>query len=278
MFSRFAECIVKRKTDPSRAPVKSRADEFSRRVIFALTLVALGMLVGYFFADQWPNSIAPKLSGAKGSVSGILYSPWITAEGRTIVNGLAEFSNRRPDPEPASERFSALAAALLLYVVAPILFFGGWRKWIAEHAEAKVRRMIRSSTLTMLAGGAIVLATSVHAVSYLPLQWKNISDWDAGRNVQNNKIAMVYIIKDIAWQAHQYRVLPAGLGGGNGTYAGFPLPKEYAKAGMISVSLHPANDVIDIETRSGVWPNAYVNATINEEGRVVAWRYAEVFE
>ncbi len=100
------------------------------------------------------------------------------------------------------------------------------------------------------------------------------------QSIQANKDAIINDLNNIAAHAYQYRIRPASMAGGAGSYVGYVIPLKLASnENAVYTSVPTANQV----TFSAVSASNTVNtviATIDREGKFIqtSWQYTGDFQ
>ncbi|MBI4427906.1 MAG: hypothetical protein HY562_02190 [Ignavibacteriales bacterium] len=214
-----------------------------------------------------------------GFLEGYFFTPfpWITAAGQTIAEGLSQFSGNQPGFVPVGEQFAVLGNFLLMYVIAPAMFFFGWRH----------RRMLKEQdqkpslsvwTLMFILGGILTFSAVIPAVPAAIAQRSVASRLHAAQAVQWNKDYMINDLNTIAWNARQYKILPKSMLGGNGSYIGFSLREEIGVTDNGTYTIEPSEKTCLVKAQSKIYSNAAITVTVNENGQLRDWRYVGEFE
>jgi hypothetical protein len=202
--------------------------------------------------------------------------PWIVASGKTIANGLAEFSGKIPDMPSASLRVTALGSLLFMFVICPTIFFFRWRD---VRLKEKFRREGRPLMISGLVSAFCYVITVYFAVAIVPLtvlQYNTHQSMREGWAVQSNKDRIVNTIGLIATSLRQYRILPKSAGGGQGSFSGFTLPVEFKQSHEASFTIAASNDTATIEARSLSIPKSSLSVKlIGGRGLDTGSRYFE---
>jgi uncharacterized protein (UPF0333 family) len=100
------------------------------------------------------------------------------------------------------------------------------------------------------------------------------------QSVQSNKDAIINDLNNIAAQAYQYRVRPASMTGGAGSYTGFTIPSRMASnENAIYTCVASANSVTFTAVSVSNTVNTVI-ATIDSKGNFIqtAWQYTGDFQ
>lgn len=204
--------------------------------------------------------------------------PWIIAAGRTIADGLSAFSGEPPAIMPASYHLALLADMLVVFVLGPTLFFLSWRKRRMERELAVKSATFGLWTLLFVVGGVITFGAALPAIPIAIFQRMVSRSLYQAQAVQSNKDFMINEINVIAWNAHQHKILPKSVGGGEGAFSGYSVPKELGSTedGEYDVTASP--NQCTIKATSKKYPSAEITVILNEAGRLQEWSYKGLFE
>ena len=103
----------------------------------------------------------------------------------------------------------------------------------------------------------------------------------SAQSIQSNKDAIINDLNNIAAQAYQYRIRPASMAGGNGSYTGFKIPQKMASNANAIYTCDPsgASTVTFTATSASNTANM-VYAAIDTDGKFVqaSWSYTSDFQ
>lgn len=101
----------------------------------------------------------------------------------------------------------------------------------------------------------------------------------SAQSIQSNKDAIINDLNNIAAQAYQYKVRPASMGGGQGSYANFTIPSKMAtnENATYSVSGTPGADVTVLAISANNTTNK-VTGVVDSNGKLGGWTYAGDFQ
>jgi hypothetical protein len=102
----------------------------------------------------------------------------------------------------------------------------------------------------------------------------------SAQSIQSNKDAIINDLNNIAAQAYQFRIRPASMAGGNGSYSGFAIPNKMAtNANAIYTSTATADNVTFSATSANNTANQ-VYAAIDTDGKFIqgSWSYTGDFQ
>jgi len=102
----------------------------------------------------------------------------------------------------------------------------------------------------------------------------------SAQSIQSNKDAIINDLNNIAAQAYQYRIRPASMAGGNGSYVGFTIPLKMASNANAVYTCTPASDKVDFVATSANNTANTVTAEIDTDGKFVqsGWTYTGDFQ
>lgn len=101
----------------------------------------------------------------------------------------------------------------------------------------------------------------------------------SAQSIQANKDAIINDLNNIAAHAYQFKIRPASMGGGQGSYSGYGIPSKMAsnENASYSVSSATATAVTVLATSSANTTNT-VTAVVDSDGRLGSWTYAGDFQ
>jgi hypothetical protein len=101
----------------------------------------------------------------------------------------------------------------------------------------------------------------------------------SAQSIQSNKDAIINDLNNIAAQAYQYKVRPASMGGGQGSYVGFTIPSKMATNENASYAASGASaTAVTITSISAANTTNKVTATVDSDGRLGTWTYTGDFQ
>jgi hypothetical protein len=100
------------------------------------------------------------------------------------------------------------------------------------------------------------------------------------QSIQSNKDAIINDLNNIAAQAYQYRIRPASMAGGNGSYANFVIPSKMASNENATYTCTTSADAVTFTAISANNTSNTVTAQIDTDGKFVqsAWSYTGDFQ
>jgi hypothetical protein len=244
---------------------------FSSDFIIGLVMLTGATLLYFFFANKWPSHFEFKSPD-------IFYMPWLTATGITLTNGLNEFSNKTLEIVPLSQRLYTLINILLLYIIAPTLFFCGWKMRYVEKISKNRFNIFRVATMLFVLGGFFVLGIAIHSIPKVYFLIKSNHEHRNNSIVLSNKDSVENDLHEIAWHAYQYKVLPHKLGGGSGSYTGFILPVELSKTEYATYTVAATDSTVVLTGRSSIYSDASIKIGLDKHGKMNDWQYSGKFE
>lgn len=206
--------------------------------------------------------------------------PWVVAGGQTIGNALSEFRGNVPALLGFSERIGALLGLLFGFVIGPTLFFFGWYSRRKDRASGAATPSLKGSTVISIIGGILTFSVAVPAIPAAVVLMRVSANMRAVQAVQSNKDLMINEINDIAFNAYQYRILPRGMGGGQGSYSGYALPAALSRTPQGSYTVTTTADEVVVVGTSAQYADATLSARVDKEGRFegAGWKYTGSFE
>jgi len=102
----------------------------------------------------------------------------------------------------------------------------------------------------------------------------------SAQSIQSNKDAIINDLNNIAAQAYQYRIRPASMAGGNGSYTGFVIPQKMASNANATYTCVPTDNSVTFTATSANNTANMVYAAIDTDGKFVqtAWSYTNDFQ
>src|SRR5512142_713734 len=102
----------------------------------------------------------------------------------------------------------------------------------------------------------------------------------SAQSIQSNKDAIINDLNNIAAQAYQYRIRPASMAGGAGSYVGFSIPTKMASNANASYTSTATADAVTFSAISANNTANTVTAQIDTDGKFVqsGWTYTGDFQ
>ncbi|HEY6951697.1 MAG TPA: hypothetical protein VI758_04780 [Bacteroidota bacterium] len=102
----------------------------------------------------------------------------------------------------------------------------------------------------------------------------------SAQSIQSNKDAIINDLNNIAAQAYQYRIRPASMAGGAGSYVGFSIPTKMASNANASYTSTATADAVTFSAVSANNTANTVTAQIDTDGKFVqsGWTYTGDFQ
>ena len=104
----------------------------------------------------------------------------------------------------------------------------------------------------------------------------------SAQSIQSNKDAIINDLNNIAAQAYQYRIRPASMAGGAGSYTGFTIPTKMASNANAAYTSTPSStgDAVVFSAISANNTANTVTAQIDTDGKFVqtGWTYTGDFQ
>jgi len=208
---------MNQKIDTPEPDKKKETLGFSPDFIFMLVILTGAVLFSLFFNYYFlPDRTSDRNFG-------ITSSPWNKASRLTSENSEKEYLVRPLDLVPFSQRLYLLIS-ILLFIIAPTLFFLGWKKRYEEKTTEKNNNVLRAYTILSIIGGSFVLTLAISSFLKMYIEIKIDNELRSLTAIQINKDNIIDDFHVIAWQIHQYKALPHELGGGHGSFIGYILP------------------------------------------------------
>ena len=261
-------------------PTSGDSRLFGRGFLITVSILTVLALATMMVSDRMADS---KESGGYVFRQFCIF-PWIVASGKTIANGLAEFSGKIPEMPSAALRVTALGSLLLMFVICPTIFFFHWRD---VRLKEKFKRQGCPLMISDLVNAFCYVITVYFAVAIVPmtvLQYSTHQSMREGWAVQSNKDRIVNTIGQIATNLRQYRILPTSMGGGQGSFRGYILPVEFKQTQEASITIVASNDTAIIEARSLSIPNSSLGVKLlggvglDEGSRYCEWTQEGKFQ
>jgi hypothetical protein len=254
--------------------------EFGRGFLFTVIVITIVALAAMMASDRMMDSEESTAYAYRH----FSVFPWIVATGKTIANGLAEFSGKVPEMPSASLQVTALAGLLLTFVICPTVFLFRWRE---KRLSGNVLGRSRPLTISSLVYGFCQVITLFFAIGIIPfavLQHSSQESMRTNHAIQSDKDRIINAISLIATSLRQYRILPKSEGGGQGSFRGFSLPVGFTQNRTAMFSVIASNDTASVEARSLGVPEASVSVRIiggkdlDNGSRYFEWSYEGKFQ
>jgi hypothetical protein len=244
---------------------------FSPDFIFMLViLTGATLLLSFFFEYFIPDRTSDRIFG-------VTTTPWNVASSLTIKNSVKEFSGHPLELVPFSQRLYLLIS-ILLFIIAPTLFFLGWKKRHEEKTTEKNNNVLRAYTILSIIGGSFVLALAIVSFFKMYLEIKIDNGLRASTAIQNNKDNIIDDFNAIAWQIHQYKALPHELGGGHGSFIGYILPVKLSETENGTYTTSVMDSTVILSGQSKIYSDASVKVRIDSHGKMSDWQYLGKFK
>ena len=214
------------------------------------------------------------------SINGFFLTPfpWVVVGGMTIDHGLQMFSGKIPELPTIMTQVSCLVSILTVFVICPTLFFFGLRTRAIERASGNDLPILRWSTLQLVLGGMVICGLALISIPVAVIQRNVSASLHESQAIIENKDAMLYEMNPVAERLYEYRVLPKELGGGNGSFTGFTLPKDLASTTEAQYKIELHDTLAIVEAKSVKYPLGTITAKISKQGKFLDWKYSELFE
>jgi hypothetical protein len=100
----------------------------------------------------------------------------------------------------------------------------------------------------------------------------------SAQSVQSNKDAIINDLNNLAANAYQFRIRPSSMGGGNGSYTGYSVPKKMASNANATYTATAAAGTVTFVGTSGQYTAGVVTATLDANGNLNSWTYGTDFQ
>lgn len=101
----------------------------------------------------------------------------------------------------------------------------------------------------------------------------------SAQSVQSNKDAIINDLNNLGAHAYQYKIRPTSMGGGEGYYTGYQIPKKMLtnENAVYTTQNVSASQVVFVAT-SRIYTGSTVTATINDQGKITGISFSGEFE
>ncbi len=102
----------------------------------------------------------------------------------------------------------------------------------------------------------------------------------SAQSIQSNKDAIINDLNNIAAHAYQYRIRPASMAGGAGSYVGYTIPSKMATNANATYTCTPTATNVTFSAVSSNNSANTVTAQIDTDGKFIqsAWAYTGDFQ
>jgi len=204
--------------------------------------------------------------------------PWVIEGGITINHGLQMVSGKIPEAPTLTLQLSFLMSVVIMFVIAPTLFLFGVRQRAIERDSGKEFHIIRWSSVYLVLGGIVIIGPATQSIPISIIHRQVSSSLREGQAKAENKDNILYELNTIAIRLYEYRVLPKEYGGGNGSMAGFALPKELSTTLEAQYTVEIQDSLAIVKATSVKYSQGMIMAKINTTGKFLEWKYSEFFE
>jgi hypothetical protein len=259
------------KTEPESSPQTLRESEFSPDFIRWLVTLAAATLLLVFISDHYHHVAARE---------GLTISPypWVIAGGQTISLGLSEFGGKPLEAPAPAHRFSLVTIMLVVFIVGPTLFSFGWRQSRLRKESGQGRSALNASTIVFVLGGILTLTIAIPAVPAAIMQRWASQRLRTVQAVQRNRDNMINDLNRLAANMRQYRILPAELGGGGNSYAGYTISAELQSTEDATYSISALTpDQVSVRAVSRMNRVNAITVSANRAGELWGWEYEGEF-
>jgi hypothetical protein len=270
----------------------SDKDDFARGFIPSIICLTLFILLCLFGIEHQHELFHTERTGSMSETPPfVTLFPTMQASFHTIHNGLLAFNGRAPEAPNLTDTLGVLTSMLLAYVVIPTVFFFHWRKRRIESKRLFSRGPLTMAGIIYVLSALFVISIAVGVMYSAYASHHFRASMEQAQAIQVNKDEIINEINFIVMDAHQYKILPRELGGGNGTYSGFVLSPDRTKTknGIYTVTtsenqltinaqslLFSSNKFSSITTGQG--PFGGIIVTIDPQGQLGNWKFEGVFK
>jgi hypothetical protein len=262
---------MNQKIDTPEPDKKKEPLGFSPDFIFMLVILTGATLLLIFFIEYFIPHRTPD------RIFGITSSPWNIASNLTSENSVKEFWGNPLELVSFSKRLYLLIS-ILLFIIAPTLFFLGWKKRYEEKTIEKKNIVLRAYTILSIIGGSFVVAVAIVSFFKMYLEIKIDNELRSLTAIQNNKDNIINDLNAIAWQIHQYKALPHELGGGHGSFIGYILPVKLSETENGTYTTSVMDSTVILTGQSKIYSDASVKVRIDSHGKMSDLQYFGKFK
>ncbi|MFH0990948.1 MAG: hypothetical protein V1799_13115 [bacterium] len=203
--------------------------------------------------------------GAENSV----FFPWALAAKTTSNNTQKLWRGVTPDIPRPSDRVNMFVGVLISTVLCPAIFLLGWRSRRLNRTSGQLYNSLSIASIFYGFSCALLILYSI-VVPIMGIH--NELGLESDRSAYEyftNRTELTKDVYRIALDANQYRVLPAELGGGNGSFKGYRLPEHFTDLSYATYTLMVEQNFIFIKATSRSNPLSFIEASLNEQGKIV---------
>ena len=211
-----------------------------------------------------------------------------TACGKPLSGDTQQVTTPQPAPTPQQAVDPGRGGLILTFGILSIILLGpilGIPAWVMGHRDLKkIREGLivasqKSLTQTGMILGIIGTFVSGFAIIIVGIAIAVGLSLFSAQSVQSNRDAIINDLNNIAAQAYQYRIRPASMGGGQGSYRGFEIPSRMRANENASYELRAiTSNLLQFTARSAQNNNNVVTVCIDSNGRLGNWSYEGDFQ
>ena len=205
--------------------------------------------------------------------------------GKPLIAGTQGVTSPHPAPSPQEALEAGRGGLILTFGILSILLLGpilGIPAWVMGHRDLKKIRagliavgqkgltqagMILGIIGTFVSGFVIVVGIAIAV---------GLSLFSA-QSIQSNRDAMINDLNNLAAMAYQYRIRPASMGGGEGTYTGFTIPAKMQTNENAKYASTAHADEIEFVATSAQNRTNTITVKCDGDGRLHGWTYTGDF-
>jgi hypothetical protein len=95
---------------------------------------------------------------------------------------------------------------------------------------------------------------------------------------EQNKLAIINDLNNLRVMAYKFRIRPATMAGGAGTYVGFAMPSKFMSNENAAYSMAIEANEITIVATSYANPTNKITTIIDSKGKISTWTYSGDFQ
>jgi hypothetical protein len=207
--------------------------------------------------------------------------------GKPLMGGTQQGATPLPTPSPQKAVESGRGGLILTFGILSILLLGpilGIPAWVMGHRDLKKIRtgLIAASQKGLTQPGMILGIIGTFVSPFIIVVGIAIAvglSLFSAQSVQSNRDAMINDLNNIAAQAYQYRIRPASMGGGEGSYRGFRIPTKMRTNENGSYEARVVrSDLLEFTATSAQNSTNAITVCIDSDGRLTNWTYRGDFQ
>jgi len=201
--------------------------------------------------------------------------------GKPLVAGTQGVTSPHPAPSPQEALEAGRGGLILTFGILSILLLGpilGIPAWVMGHRDLKkIRAGLIAVGQQRLTQAGMVLGIIGTFVQVVGIAIAVGLSFFSAQSITSNKDAMINDLNNLAAMAYQYRVRPASMDGGAGTYTGFTIPaKMQTNENATYVATVQADEIEFVATSAQKTTNT-ITVKCDGDGRLHGWTYAGDF-